>query len=286
MVDGNTISMACSICFSCHQQFQWVDPKAKNDMFIEYLKGIRLSPPTIILAKDMFGVHHIIRQLWDYNFCATYYHEGHIRDQLAEARDSFFSQRTPILVLSLQTDAFKQFVNSARYALVLDFPNYIDCYCDWKILVNLQDKYGLITSFISNPDLHLLSNLQVYLIMKDEPIPPWLTDKLGQIRSSAKSTVHSHVHLAPILPSSNVIRHSDQVMVRPQSHSLSLVFSPSESAYRSDPPIDYANPGRLCSQVDSSSVVPLQSSNCSDKGNDVPLQSQEEYLDIQTDVWV
>ena len=122
-----------------------------------------------------------IRQLWDYNSCATYYHEGHTQDQLAEARDSFFSQRTPILVLSLQTDVFKQFVNSAQYVLVLDFPDSIDHYRDWKILVNLQDKYGLITSFISNPDLHLLSNLWVYLIMKDEPIPPWLTDKLGQI---------------------------------------------------------------------------------------------------------
>ena len=105
--------MGCSIPFSCHQQFQWVDPIAKNDMLIEYLKGIRLSPPTIILAKDMFGVCHVIRQLSDYNFHATYYHEGHNQDQLAEARDSFFSQRTPILVLSLQTDAFKQFVNSA-----------------------------------------------------------------------------------------------------------------------------------------------------------------------------
>ena len=74
-------------------------------------------------------------------------------------------------------------------------------------------------------------------------------------------------------------------MVRPQSHYLPLVFNPPESAYRPDPPIDYANPGRLCSQVDSSPVVPPQSSNCSDNGNNVPLQSQEEYLDTQADVW-
>ena len=181
---------------------------------MEYLKGIRLSPPTIILAKDIFGVHHIIRLLWDYNFPATYFHKGHTRDQLVEARDNFFSQRTPILALSLQTNSFKEFVNSAQYVLVLDFPDSIDHYHDWKILVNLQHKYGLITSFISDPDLHLLSDLWLYLIMRDEPIPPWLTDKLGQIQSSAKSTVHSHVHLAPILPSPNVIRHADQVMVQ------------------------------------------------------------------------
>ena len=286
MVDVNTTSMAHSIHFSCHQQFQWVDPKAKNDMFIEYLKGIRLSPPTIILAKDMFGVCHITRQLWNYNFRATYYHEGHTQDQLAEARDSFFSQRTPILVLSLQTDAFKEFVNSARYVLVLDFPDSIDRYCNWKILVNLKDKYGLITSFISNPDLHLLSDLRVYLIMKDEPIPPWLTDKLGQVQSSAKSTVHSHVLKVPILPSRNVIRHADQVMVWPQSHSWPLVFDPPESAYRPDPPIDYVSQSRPCPQVDSPPVFSPQPSNCSDNGDDVPSQSQDFYLDTQADVWI
>ena len=180
MVDANSSNVVHPIRFSCHQQFQWVDPKAKNHMFIEYLRGIRLSPPSIILAKDMSGVHHVIRQLWDYNFRATYYHEGHTQDQLAEARDSFFSQRTPILVLSLQTDAFKQIVNSARYVLGLDFPNSIDHYHDWKILVNLKDKYGLIASFISDPDLHLLFNFQLYLIMKDEPIPPWLNINLAR----------------------------------------------------------------------------------------------------------
>ena len=72
VVGTNTTNMAYHIHFSCHQQFQWVDPKAENDMFVEYLKGIRLSPLTIILTKDMFGVCHVIRQLWDFNFHATY----------------------------------------------------------------------------------------------------------------------------------------------------------------------------------------------------------------------
>ena len=35
------------------------------------------------------------------------------QDQLVEAIDSFFSQQTPILVLSLQTDSIKYFVGSA-----------------------------------------------------------------------------------------------------------------------------------------------------------------------------
>ena len=250
MVDVNTTSMACSIHFSCHQQFKWVDSKAKNDMFIEYLTGIRLSPPTIILAKDMFGVCHVIRQLWDYNFHATYYQEGHTQGQLAKARDSFFSQRTPILVLSLQTDAFKQFVNSAQYVLLLDFPDSIDRYCDWKILVNLKDKYGLITSFISDPNLHLLSDLWLYLIMKDEPIPIRLTDKLGHIPNSAVFIPDSHVHQAPFLPSSNVIRHTYQTRVWPQPNTLPLGFSPPESVYQPDLQIDYGDPGRSYPQAD------------------------------------
>ena len=142
--------------------------------------SIPASPPTLILAKDMYGVHHVTRLLWDCNFHATCYHKGHTQDQLVEAIDSFFSKQTLILVLSLQTDSIQYFVGSAQQVLVLDFPGSIDRYQDWKSLVNMQDRYGHITSFISNPDLHLLSDLQVYLIMKDEPIPPWITDKLAR----------------------------------------------------------------------------------------------------------
>ena len=122
--------------------------------------------------------------------------------------------------------------------------------------------------------------------MKDEPIPPWLTDKLGQVQSLAKSTVHSHVHKVSILPSQNVIRHADQVIVRPQSHSWPLVFNPPESAYRPDPPIDYAKPSRPCSQVNSPPVCSSQSSNCSDNGDNGPYQSWDEYFEFQADAWV
>ena len=275
MVDVNTTSMACSIHFSCHQQFKWVDPKAKNDMFIEYLTGIRLSPPTIILAKDMFGVCHVIRQLWDYNFRATYYHEGHTQDQLANARDSFFSQRTPIHVLSLQTDSFKQFVNSTQYVLVLDFPDSIDRYRDWKILVNLKDKYGLIISFISDPDLHLLSDLWLYLIMKDEPIPIFQILQCSSLIAMCTR------------PPSYLHRMSSDIHTRlgfgHNLNTLPLGFSPPESVYQPDLQIDYGDPGRSYPQADFPPVFSLQSSNCSDNGDHVPSQSQDEYLDIQAD---
>ena len=82
-------------------------------MLDAYLNIIRASPPTIILAQDMYGVHHVARLLWDCNFHATYYHEDHNQDQLVEAIDSFFSQQTPILVLSLQTKSIQYFGGSA-----------------------------------------------------------------------------------------------------------------------------------------------------------------------------
>ena len=71
-------------------------------------------------------------------------------------------------MLSLQTDSIQYFVGSARR------PGSIDCYQDWKSFVNLQDKYGHITPFISDPDLHLLVKLQSYLMTKYASIPRWL----------------------------------------------------------------------------------------------------------------
>ena len=201
----------------------------------------------------MYGVHHVSRLLRDCNFNATYYHEGHTQDQLVEAIDSFFSQQTPILVLSLQSDFIQFFVGSAQRVLVLDFLGSIDHYQDWKSLVNLQDKYGHITSFISDPDLHLLTELQSYLTTKYETVPSWLTDKLSHVSISVVSTPDSHVCQAPILPP-NVIRHADQPMVWPQPNTLG--FNPPESVCRPDLEIDADNLGRSYPQVDSPPVFP------------------------------
>ena len=127
---------------------------------------------TLIISRHphQLSSWHVTRLLWDCNFHATYYHKGHSQDQLVEAIGSFFSQQTPILVLSLQTDSIQYFVGSAQQVLVLDFPGSIDRYQDWKSLVNLQDKYGHITSFISDQDLHPLTELQSYLITKYESL--------------------------------------------------------------------------------------------------------------------
>ena len=215
----------------CQETFYWVESIIKDGVLDVYLNSIWASPPTVILAKDMYRVHHVTRLLWDSNFHATYYHEGCTQDQLVEAIDSFFSQQTPILVLSLQTDSIQYFIVLAQWVLVLDSPGSIDCYQDWKSLVNLQDKYGLIRSFISDPDLHLLTELQSYLITKYETVPSWLTDKLSHVSISVVSTPDSHVHQAPILPSSNVIRHADQGMVWSQPNILPQGIISPESVY-------------------------------------------------------
>ena len=57
-------------------------------------------------------------------------------------------------------------------------------------------------------------------------------------------------------------------------------------AYQPCPPIEYVHLGRPCPQVDYPPVFSSQSSNCSDNGDNVPTQSQDEHLDTQTDAQV
>ena len=102
-----------------HQEtFYWVESIIKDDVLDAYLNSIWASPPTVILAKDMYGVHHVSRLLWDCNFHANILSEGHTQDQLVDAIDSFFSQQTHILVLTLQTDSIQYFIGSAQRVLV------------------------------------------------------------------------------------------------------------------------------------------------------------------------
>ena len=56
--------------------------------------------------------------------------------------------------------------------------------------------------------------------------------------------------------------------------------------YQPCPLIEYVHLGRPCQQVDYPPVIYSKSSNCSDNGNNVPTQSQDEHLDTQTDAQV
>ena len=128
----------------------------------------------------------ITQFLLDNHYPTTYYHEGHTEEQLAKAKDNFYSRRKPILVLSLGAH-FKQFVQSARFVLVWDFPISIAHYQqDCKTMVNFKDKHSLITSFITNYHKYLLPNLHDYIIWKSEQVPPWLSHKLVQRPPSVK----------------------------------------------------------------------------------------------------
>ena len=81
----------------------------------------------------------------------------------------------------------KQFVQSARFVLVWDFPTSIAHYQqDCKTMVNFKDKHSLITSFITHYHKYLLPDLHDYIIWKGEQVPPWLSHKLVQRQPSVK----------------------------------------------------------------------------------------------------
>ena len=175
--------------FTCHQEFLWVDYGEKFSMLCKYLHNIQTQhnpDPTIILAQNLSLVRCITQFLLDNHYPTAYYHEGHTEEQLAKAKDNFYSRRKPILVLSLEAH-FKQFVQSARFVLVWDFPTSIAHYQqDCKTMVNFKDKHSLITSFITNYHKYLLPDLHDYIIQKGEQVPPWLSHKLVQKPPSVK----------------------------------------------------------------------------------------------------
>ena len=74
-----------------------------------------LNIGTLILLYFIINAYDISNY-----YSATYYHEGHTDEQLAKAMDSFYSKRTPIIVLSLETHS-KQFVQLVTFVLVWDF---------------------------------------------------------------------------------------------------------------------------------------------------------------------
>ena len=127
----------------------------KLSILSKYLHNIQTqqnSDPTIILAQNLSSVRLIIQFLLDNHCPATYYHEGHTDEQLTKAMDGFYSRRKPILLLSLETN-FKEFVQSARFVLVFDFPTSIAHYqqdCKTVVKFKDKDKHSLIISFITN----------------------------------------------------------------------------------------------------------------------------------------
>ena len=91
--------------FTCHQEFLWVDQGKKFNMLSKYLHNISTQhnpDPTIILAQNLSSVRLITQFLLDNHYPTTYYHEGHTEEQLAKAKDGFYSRRKPILSYPLK----------------------------------------------------------------------------------------------------------------------------------------------------------------------------------------
>ena len=96
--------MSCSP-FTCHQEFLWVGHGEKFSMLCKYLHNIQTQQnpnPTIILAQNLSSVWCITQFLLDNHYHTTYYHEGHTEDQLAKAKDSFYSRKNPSLSYPLK----------------------------------------------------------------------------------------------------------------------------------------------------------------------------------------
>ena len=199
--------------FTCHQEFLWFDHREKFNIICKYLHNISTQhnpDPTIILAQNMSSVRLITQFVLDHHYPTTYYHEGHTEEQLAKAKDSFYSRRKPILVLSLETN-FKQFVQSARFVLVWDFPTSIAHYQQCKTVVDFKDKHSLITSFITNYNKYLLPDLHDYIILKGEQVPPWLSHRLVQRHKSVKF----HGSVDPVQHSQEPVKYNAPRLDRP-----------------------------------------------------------------------
>ena len=146
----------------------------------------------------------------DNHYPTIYCHEGHTDEKLAKAKDSFYSRRKSILVLSLETH-FKQFVQSAKFVLVWDFPTSIAHYQQCKTVVDFKDKHSLITNYITNYNKYLLPDLHDYIILKGEQVHPWLCHKLVQRHKSVKF----HGSVNPVQHSQEPVKYNTPRLDRP-----------------------------------------------------------------------
>ena len=110
-----------------------------------------------------------------------------------------------------------------------------------------------------------------------------LAEQIQQL-SCKLNVPQSHTDMAPEL----VHTDSNHPCTRPQANISRPEFVPQDLDSSATDDIsesitEYVCPGMPYSQVDSPPVFSLQSSNCSDNGDNVPTQSQDEYLDTQTD---
>ena len=164
--------------FSCHQQFIWCHVDDKLSLIKDYLSLISTGQRTVVLVKDTTSVSNVVAFLWDCGIPMVYHHSGHLgnQDRLAQVMNSYLSTSRPVII-SQESYCCAPLYHTATRVLVVDFPNSIDSYRDYKTLIDFNSHKGLVTALVSQNESHLLPKLKDYILQKGEHPPPWLAQE-------------------------------------------------------------------------------------------------------------
>ena len=178
-----------TIPFSCHQQFIWCHVDDKLSFIKDYLSHISTGQRTVVLVKDTTSVRNVVAFLWDCDIPVVYHHSGHLgnQDRLAQVMDSYLSTSRPVII-SQESYCHFPFYHTATGVLVVDFPNSIDRYRDYKTLIDFNSHKGLVTALVSHNESHLLPKLKDYILQKGEHPPPWLAQEPVMSQRTANPT--------------------------------------------------------------------------------------------------
>ena len=167
-----------TIPFSCHQQFISCHVDDKLSFIKDYLSHLSTGQRTVVLVKDTISVRNVVAFLWDCDIPVVYHHSGHLGNQerLAQVMDIYLSTSRPVII-SQESYCCTPFYHTATRVLVVDFPNSIDHYRDYKTLIDFSSHKGLVTALVSQNESHLLPKLKDYILQKGEYPPPWLAQE-------------------------------------------------------------------------------------------------------------
>ena len=201
-----------TIPFSCHQQFIWCHVDDKLSFIKDYLSLISSTGQrTVVLAQDTNCVCNVVSFLWDCGIPVVYHHSGHLgnQDRLAQVMDSYLSTSRPVII-SQEGYCHFPFYHTATRVLVVDFPNSIDCYRDYKTLIDFNSHKGLVTALVSQNESHLLPKLKDYILQKGEHPPLWLVQEpvtshklanpTGGVSSIGDNFSHGNIKSFPSCP--------------------------------------------------------------------------------------
>ena len=150
----------------------------KNFLSSDYLSLSSTGQWTVVLVKDTTSVLNGVAFLWNCGIPVVYHHSAHLEnpDRLAQVMDSYLSTSRPVII-SQESYCHFPFYHTATRILVVDFPNSIDYYRDYKTLIDFSSHKGLVMVLVSQNESHLLPKLKDYILQKGEHPPPWLAQE-------------------------------------------------------------------------------------------------------------